>query len=351
LITGKTNAAIDLLDILHLDSLDSLVNLVGHDLTKLTRPTRNCVVFALEDQSGQTGPTGTALDGLLNLVSVTADDLITATLVEANTGETLNGEPILDASQPTAPVFQSLVGVAPAPPRVIWRDGQFTGMIKRQVNLHKGPVLTTMTGGRSPTIVNETQDFAIKYSLAQLSDLINLAIGASINFTPNSYAWQTPATPGLDNLYSGQLDNTLFAWERYTDPVRAVWCGDLAFQEYFERGSSTAYTLSGVLSLREGNYKTAPFYGFQTEVLNGYPWAIDLDVTLGERAGFEMDGIIYVDQITAVKRTYDRKTPLVVSMSIGDDRDKHDPIAQAIRVMQTIYTTISAFAGEGTIFG
>jgi hypothetical protein len=351
LISGKTDAAIDLLDILHLDSLDSLVNLIGNDLTKLTRPTRNCVVFALEDQSGQTGPTGTALDGLLNLISVTGDDLITATLVEANTGETLNGEPILDASEPTAPVLQALVGEAPAPPKVIWRDGQFTGMIKRQVNLHKGPVLTTMTGGRSPTIVNETQDFAIKYGLAQLSDAINLAIGATINFTPASYTWQTPGTPGLDNLYQGQLDNTLFAWERYTDPVRAVWCGDLVFQEYFERGSSTAYTLSGFLSLREGNYKTAPFYGFQTEVMNGYPWAIDLDVSLGERAGFEMDGIIYVDQITAVKRTYDRKTPLVVSMSIGDDRDKHDPIAQAIRVMQTIYTTVSALFGEGTIFG
>jgi hypothetical protein len=154
----------------------------------------------------------------------------------------------------------------------------------------------------------------------------------------------------LDNLYQGQLDNTAFAWERYTDPVRAVWSGDLAFQEYFERGSSSAYTLAAWLTLREGNYKTRPFYGFQTETINGRPWLIDQDVLLGQRAGFEMNGIIYVDQITAIKRTYDRKTPVIVSMSIGDDRDKHDPVARGIRVMQAVYSLVGALAGEGTIF-
>lgn len=350
LIQGKTEAVVDVLDILGLDNAAQLASLVGNDLDKLTRPTRNCVIFSLEDDSGQTGPTGTALDGLLNLISVTGDDLITSALIEVNTGTTLNGEPVLDASQPTAPVLQTLFGEAPAVPQVIWRDGQFTGMIKSEVNLHKAPVLTVMTGGKSPTIVNETQTFGIRYGLSQLSDAINLAIGSTINFTPASYTWQTPGTPGLDNLYQGQLDNTLLAWQRYTDPVRALWSGDLQFQEYFERGSGSAYTVAGWLTLREGNYKTRPFYGFQTEVINGRPWMIDIDVRLGQRAGFEMNGIIYVDQITAVKRTYDRKTPVTVSMSVGDDRDKHDPVARAIRVMQAMYSFMGALAGEGTLF-
>lgn len=346
LVSGVADVGMDLLDVLGLGSVDDLVSTIGDDVASLARPTRNCVVFSLEDESGQTGPTGTALDGLLNLIGVTGDDLITTTLIDYDTGQTLNGEPILDASEDTAPVIQSLLGVAPAAPKVIWRDGQFTGMLKREVNLHKAPTLTVMTGGRSPAIVNQTQTFAIKWGLSQLSDLINPAEGTFINT-----AYQTPLTPGLDELYQGQLDNVLLAWERYTDPIRALSSGDLQFQEYFERGSSTAYTMAGFLTLREANFKTRPFYGFQTETINGRPWLIDTDVSLGERAGFEMDGIIYVDQITAVKRTYDRRTPVVVSMSIGDDRDKHDPIARAIRVMQAIYTTIGAFMGEGTLFG
>ena len=61
--------------------------------------------------------------------------------------------------------------------------------------------------------------------------------------------------------------------------------------------------------------------------------------------------MIYVDQITAVKRTYDRQTPIIVSMSVGDDRDKHDAIAQGIRAMQSLWMVIGAFAGENTLFG
>lgn len=346
LASGLDAAGLDLLAFFGLGSITELTNAVGSDLSALARPTRNCVVFSLEDNSGQTGPTGTALDGLLNLVSVTADDLITTTLIDYDTGQTLNGEPILDASEDTAPVIQSLVGEAPAPPKVIWRDGQFTGMLQREVHLHKAPVMTVMTGGRSPAIVNQAQTFAIKWALSELSQLINPGEGFVINT-----AFQMPATPGLDSLYQGQLDNVLLAWERYTDPIRAVWSGDLQFQEYFERGQSTAYTLAGFLTLREANFKTRPFYGFQTNTINGRPWLIDVDVRLGERAGFEMDGVIYVDQITAVKRTYDRKTPVMASMSIGDDKDKHDPIAQAIRAMQSIYMTVGAFLGQGTLFG
>jgi hypothetical protein len=346
LINGVEEVGVDLLGLVGLGSVDDLVGLVGNDVESLARPTRNCVVFSLEDDSGQTGPTGTAIDGLLNLIGVTGDDLITSVLFDTNTGQQLNGEPIIDSSQPVSPVIQSLLGVAPAPPKVIWRDGQFTGMIKREVTMHKAPVLTVMTGGRSPAIVNQAQTFAIKWGLSQISDLINPGFISPINT-----AYQMPLTNGLDSLYQGQLDNVLLAWERYTDPVRAVYGGDLQFQEYFDKGSSTAYTMAGWLTLREANFKTRPFYGFTTDAVNGRPWLIDVDVRLGQRAGFEIGGIIYVDQISAVKRTYDRKTPVVVSMSVGDDRNKHDPIAQAVRAMSAMWMAVGALFGEGTLFG
>lgn len=351
LITGSTEFGADVADLLGLNSIADLVNEVGTDIASLATPTRNCVVFSLEDNSGQTGPTGTALDGLLNLISVTGDDLITAAIFNVDTGETLNGEPVIDVAAPDVPLLEQLLGEAPSVPKVIWREGTFNGMLKSEVNLHKAPVLTVMTGGRSPAIVNQTQDFAIKFALAQLSDVLILDINEGFFSGPATFSWQTLLTNGLDNLYQGQLDNTLFAWERYTDPVRAVWAGDQQFQEYFDHGSSTAYTLAGWLTLAEANFKTRPFYGFTTDIRNGAPWIIGQDVLLGERAGFEQNGVIFVDQITAVRHKYDRNTAQVVTMSIGDDRDKHDPVARVIRAVQAVYAGLGAIAGEGTLFG
>src|SRR4029077_9494956 len=59
--------------------LDDIADSVGlpDSLDDLARPPRNCVVMAVEDKSGTTGPTGTLLDGPIKLIAATADDLIT----------------------------------------------------------------------------------------------------------------------------------------------------------------------------------------------------------------------------------------------------------------------------------
>lgn len=296
----------------------------------VSRPHRNCVMFAVEDKSGQDGPTGTAADGVINLIGTTLDDMITNTLFPLDRDG--DGEP--------DPVFRKLLGVAPEKPKTIWYDGQFTGIVESERRLHKGPVKTVMTGGRSPSIVNQAQTFAIRYALSQLAQVISYGIGA----------YQQYGTEGLDNLYQGQLDNTLLAWMRFTDPVRALWTGDFAWQEHFERGGGTAYTLSGIVTLRLGNYKTRAWQGFTVKVVNGRPHAIDIDVGLADRAGFEQGGIIFVDQITAIKRTWSRTEPVTIQLSIGDDSEKGDPFARGLRALQAVWSTLSHFLGEGTIF-
>jgi hypothetical protein len=322
---------------------------VGGVLDTFARPLRNCVVIAFLDKSGITGPTGTALDGLLELIGVTLDDLITSIIFDTQTGETIDGEPVINASDVT-PLFQTLLGVRTVPPKVIYRDGQFTGMRERKVNMHKGPPKTMMTGGRSPTIVNELQTFGIKYALSELSDVITLNAGVLIA-GPGNFSQQIPGTPGLDSLYQGQLDNVLLAWERYTDPLRALWTGEVAYQEYIERGSSSAYTLAGFVNLAEGHWKTRAFYGFESVAVNGQPWVYGIDYVLGDQLGFEMDSVIYVDQLAAVKFKYDRTAPIFLNISIGDDKDKKDPVMQGLRILQGVYALVGAFLGEGTIFG
>jgi hypothetical protein len=338
--------------------------LLGIDLSSLEQtaaqlaaPLRNCCVFSFEQVDGVTGPTGTAADGLISQVAVTLDDLLTPVLVDPTTGMaydpagTLNGEPIADAAgvdQTT--LIRSLLDVAPAPPKVIWWDGTYNGQINTDLTWNKGAVKTVMTGSKSPVIVNEAITFAIRYALAQLSDVVNtyVALWETQNGIPGQT--QTPGTPGLDNLYQNQLDNTLLAWQRFTDPVRALQTGDMAWQEHFEQGSGTAYTLASILTLRDGNWKTRAFAAFKADSIDGNPWMADIDYFLGDRVGFEDNGIIYVDNVYGIKREWSWDKPLTVSIKIGEDKQKSDPFAAAFKTMAAVYGLISEVAGEGTLF-
>lgn len=319
---------------------------------ELSRPGRNCIVFSLEDKSGQTGPTGTAIDGLLNLIGVTLDDLITPivlSLGEAgidkiiDAGLSLNGEPIEEASGVDRTyLFELALGVAPSPPKVIWWEGQYAGMNSTDLTFHKGPVKTIMTGGKSPSIVNEAQTFLIQYALSELSQVIDEAVLVS---------YQAPGTPGLDALYQGQLDNVLFAWQRFTDPIRALLTGDFAWNEHFEKGSGTAYVLAATLTLRAGNFKTREYASFKATTLNGHPWLVNIDFYLGDRLGFEEELVIYVDQCSAIKYAWDRNTALTVTLTIGDDRDKQDPFAIAFKTLANVWAGVGNLAGQGWLFG
>jgi hypothetical protein len=349
---------VDLIDLFDIEVGDLLQALLGTnpslattllaDVSSVVRPTRNCVIFSFEDKSGQTGPTGTALDGLLNLIGVTLDDLISSTLINAQTGLTLDGEPVFDLQGNEFPIAESILGVAPAMPTVIWREGQFMAQLEATHTLNKGSPNTVMTGGKSNPLVNQAQTFGIKYALSQLSDVIEyIAPGGLAAFQG---AVQGLGTPGLDSIYQGQLDNILFAWMRVTNPLLAIWGGDLNFQEYFERGSSTAWTLSSIVTLQTALWKNRAYQGFKGRVINGYPWVVDIDTGLGDRDGWEFNGVIYVDQIYGIKRSVSRKDSLLTDLTIGEDKDKENPLARTLRAVQGMYMLFSAFMGEGSIF-
>ena len=324
------------------------------EVERLVAPKRNCVVFAVEQTDDRTGPTGTLADGLLDTVAVTLDDLITPVTVNLTKGKVtdpgliLNGEPIEDASGVDRTyLFENLSLTAPGPPKVIWWEGDYSGAINTDLTHHKSSVKTVMTGGKSPTLVNEAQTFGIRYGLSQIQELIT---GGPAQFAAVTTG-PAPIGAGLSDIYQGQLDNTLFAWERFTDPIRALHAGDLGWQEHFEKGTGTAYTLATVLTLRSGNFKTRPFRAFKATVLNGHPWIANQDYFLGERVGFEKDGIIYVDTVFAIKYTWSRDQALKVTVNIGEDKEKGDPFAAAFKTMGALWSTVGMFLGEGTLFG
>jgi hypothetical protein len=142
----------------------------------------------------------------------------------------------------------------------------------------------------------------------------------------------------------------LFAWQRYTNPFRALATGDMAYQEWFERPGSAAYTMSAVLNLRTGDFKKRAFRSFKTELRNAMPYILFYDILLDQRVGWEIDDILYVDQLSRIKYEYDRSEPITYTASIGDDTEQQDPFAQGIKALQAVYTIASMAAGEGWLF-
>jgi hypothetical protein len=309
-----------------------LEKIVGKDLAKLARPHRNCLIAAFEDKSGYEGPTGTAADGPINLFASTLDDLITTTVFPVDTDN--DGE--ID------PIFRRLFLVAPPKPDVVFYDGQHSGIVDSAYHQIKGPVKTTMTGGKSPKLVNDLQTFGIRYGISQIAQVISGG--------PPGGAYELPAVEGLDNLYQGQLDNILFAWQRYTNPFRALFTGDMGYLEHVERPGSTAWTVSGVLNLRIGDHKKRPYRWFKTTIRNAHPWMVYTDFNLADRLMFEIDGIFYVDQASAIRYQYDRNTPVTYELSVGDNTREDDPFAEGVRAIQAVFSIVSMVTGEGWLF-
>jgi hypothetical protein len=112
----------------------------GPELAEILKPTRACVILSFEDQSGVGGPTGTAIDGLLNLFAATADDLITESLFNLDQ----------DGDGQTDPFIRKILGVAPKRPPFVYRDVGYGGAESRKMVIHKAKALRIITGGKSP---------------------------------------------------------------------------------------------------------------------------------------------------------------------------------------------------------
>lgn len=290
-------------------------------------PTRTAIVFKPMNKSGVSGPTGTLFDGIFDLVAATADDLITELIFPVDR----DGDGITD------PKFRKWLGVAPAKPKVIFRDGEFSGIIESDRIQYKAKARTIITGGKSPGWINQAQTFGIRYGLAQLSAVISYGLGA----------YQQYGTPGLDNLYQGQLDDTLFAFQKWTDPKRVINGGIYAFLEHKEDGSGTAYTVSGLITMRMGSWKTRPHTACMVSVVNGYPWLVYDDFDLGDRVAFEIAGILFTDQVSGIKWSYSDSQALKCDLSIGTDSDEEDPFARGLRAIQAVWGVVGMILGDG----
>ncbi len=461
----------------------------GEALGNLLKPTRACTILSFEDHSGVNGPTGTAVDGLLNLFAVTLDDIFTETLIAVDG----------DGDGETDPFIRKILGVAPKRPPFVYRDTGYGGVLGRTTVVHKAKAVTIVVGGRSPGWVNQAITFGIRYGISQLAQTITL---------PGT-AYQLNGSEGLDNLYQGQLDDcvskdtivegpqggqridvlaelgkpfqvwsitpdgervaanaigafkkgsaelfkytlsdgrfikatkdhrfltnkgflrggdvgigTLIAtvdhetagralavparsvtddqyddmtetdalifrevdsieslgvddfydlhvpgWENYAangfwnhntflafmpfmDPRRAAAAGSYARNEHFESPGGSAFTLSSVMTARQGWWATRPYTSMKFDIDDSL-YRLGEDITLGSRVSAERKGVIYTDQIMAIKRSGSRNNSSRPVISFGDDSREEDPVAQAMSSIGNVAQFAAMLAGSEGMF-
>lgn len=310
-----------------------LAALVGNDLA---RPSRAAVILAFEDHSGVTGLTGTAADGALNLIGATLDDLITETILPLD----LDGDGITD------PFFRALLGVAPKKPSLVWRDCEYSGLISSEHKMLRGTSQQVWTGGHSPTWLNQAITFAIKYALSELSALLMYVAPGGLAAYQGSL--QAPGTPGLEEIYQGQLDDMFFAYQKATNLNTLLWFNDYALLEGFEQGNGYAYVLSAALTIRQGIHKRSPKVSFTMNARDGEPWCWGYDYNIGHRGLFEIDRIYYTEQIRGVKWSYDENTPIHLDLTIGKNRDR-DPFEAGMKALADGWNAIGSLIGGAAV--
>ena len=301
----------------------------GPEIGEILKPTRACTILSFEDKSGVRGPTGTALDGGLNLAAATLDDLITETVIPLDQ----------DGDGETDPFFRRLLGVAPKQPPIVYRDVGFGNVKRKRRVIHKSQATDIIVGGKSPLWVNQAITFAIRYGLAQLEQVINYGLGA----------YQQYGTSGLDNLYQGQLDDVFLAFQRYVNPIRSSQAGSHAFREYFATNSGTAYVINAIQGLAIGDQEMAAYSAMKFDVGDG-PYVWGLDYTLGDRISAEIRGVLYTDQILGARAEGTRTSAGDVQISFGDDSREENPIARGFRTIGNVANFAAMLAGSGDMF-
>lgn len=309
-------------------------HLFGDVLGEILKPTRSCIILSFEDKSGVSGPTGTMLDGAINLFAATLDDLITETLIPIDA----------DGDGEVDPFFRKLLMVAPKPPPFVYRDVGYGNIRKSTTVIHKQQATDIIVGGKSPQWLNMAITYAIRYGLSQLAQVIQYYGGTYIG------AYQQVGTEGLDNLYQGQLDDVFLAFQRFINPIRSAKAGSYAFREYLHQGHGTAYVINAIQDLASGDYAMKARRSMKFDVGDGQPYILGEDFTLGDRVSAEKRGVVYTDQIMAVRDEGSRTASGRPTVSFGDDTRDEDPIARGFRTIGNVANFASLIAGSGDLF-
>jgi len=279
------------------------------------------IVWDLVDNSGwdtETSFGGNIFTGLIRAFTTIASDGIT------------QGIDIID--DPTFPPEYSIPGYKgtnPRAPGIILRDGDRTGV--QSNSFHWKPATDTefVTGGHSMPGVNEL----ISATINMVGDLIAMAL-----FIP-------PVGGMADALLKPLYTDVFLAFMKWQDIGRAQRLGWSHYQETWCEGADRAYTLSALIALRAGMWRTREQTTHSVTVADGVE---NLRIGqrghgnawLGTRIGTTVQewgppGKVYVDRITELTLWWDRKTTPHWDIVVGH-REPEDPVQKALEMLQDV---------------
>jgi hypothetical protein len=270
-------------------------------LIPLTLPT---IVVDVKDRSGRTGPTGTAIDGLiLDVVDIQAGVL----------GDTL--APFLNPDNAYAPEgvnIAPVLGVDFVQPWVLFHDHPRGGLTEFHLYGHHPLAFTVIGGGKSPKWINDLINATFEWFI----DAISIAIG--ITGIPS-------------DLLDGTFDDVLLAFQLIENFERRVKLGPYGWPEYFVQTGASAYTLDEWFALEGAMWDTRGYHAVRLSFDNGFPYTIGKDLFVGCLASFVVDGWMYTEFLEKVTFRDDRKSRAKIDCVIGDGKSHDNPFVKVVR--------------------
>lgn len=289
------------------------------------RPT---LVLDTEDHSGIVGPTGTVIDGAVKWLGALGQGALDTILGSGpdKTAIVSDGDIVMNDELGK---FQRLVGLTQDPPRAIWLDGQYTGILDGRLDMHKPVCRDIIVGGRSPGWVNS----GIEVGIQQLLNFVGTYLGVG----------------GLSALYQGQLSDVFMAWMRFSDPGRIKRAGPYLKHERVQANGSQAFTVSGYMDGMEAIFDTRGYSSKTIRVRDGAPLLFGRDVKIGEIVGYELDQIIWTDYLTKAVFRDSRKERAQWELTIGDGSAEESSGTKAFRKLGDVYRMVQDLATDSGV--
>ena len=272
------------------------------------------LIWSIEDKSGVRGPTGSVLDGFVQLVRSIAEDGVTETV------EAVPYDPPIEYRS------QGWWGTKVASPAVVfYRQQRWTsiegsgqvGVKSWRRTVHKALGDTILTGGKSPGWLN-----------SGIKMLVNAALG---------WIGMIFLNPGLTlGILDDQVEDVVLAFARWPFLDRGV-AGRDRYGEVWETSGATGFSLSTVAAIRAGRQATRPYTSYELEIVNAAPHMVGRHFDLGDPVSAEIGrtGRLYTDELRTKRIDWDA-SGVQVGLSIGVDSEERTPAARLGRLLESV---------------
>lgn len=280
-----------------------------------------CLVWELVDNSGW--DTGTSFGGSLFTGIVRA---VTSILPD---GLNQTVDTISDPTFPPEYSTPGFKGTNPKVPGIILRDTGHPGITSASFKWKPETDAGMVTGGHSAPGVNEI----ISAGIQMIGDLIAAAL-----FVP-------PVGGAADAILKPLYTDTLLAFMKFGNSARVARLGWSHFHEGWAEGADRAYTLSALIALRTGMWRTREQTSHTVTVVDGFG---NLRVGengkgnahIGTRLGttirdWGVPGKVYVDRISDLTLKWERGQTVRWNIVIGQRPDE-DPVLKGIEMIQEL---------------